>query len=203
MKNYKVIIYIFLIKVIFLTHINASKLNEAELFVQNFANNAIKILGDETMEKKIKGNKIADHVLKNVNIDWVALKLIPKKLWEINDNKDRQIEYVNSFRTYFITYLINKLDYYDQQKILVIDSKESKGGKFVIVNSSIINDGTETLTLPIKWVLQVNEEKYQIIDLDIEGISLLKSQRAEFNSILSNNDSDIDLLISKLKKINN
>ena len=203
MKNYKVIIYIFLIKVIFLTHINASKLNEAELFVQNFANNAIKILGDETMEKKIKGNKIADHVLKNVNIDWVALKLIPKKLWETDDNKDKQIEYVDSFRTYFTTYLINKLDYYDQQKILVLDSKESKGGKFVIVNSSIINDGTETLTLPIKWVLQVNEEKYQIIDLDIEGISLLKSQRAEFNSILSNNDSDIDLLISKLKKINN
>ena len=42
MKNYKVIIYIFLIEVIFLTHINASNLNKAELFVQNFANNAIR-----------------------------------------------------------------------------------------------------------------------------------------------------------------
>ena len=72
----------------------------------------------------------------------------------------------------------------------------------MIVESQIVREGTDTLQINLKWRILNKDNDIKIIDLNIEGISLIIAQREEFQSFLANNDNDLDKLIDKLKSIN-
>jgi ABC-type transporter MlaC component len=74
--------------------------------------------------------------------------------------------------------------------------------KFVIVKSNIVRDGADTLKIELDWRLLTRDGRTKIIDLSIEGISLIVAQREEFQSFLRNNNDDLDALINKIKSIN-
>ena len=88
------------------------------------------------------------------------------------------------------------MDQYSGEKVEVIDAEEA--GKYVIVNSYIYREGTDTLKINLKWRLLSRDDSIKIIDLNIEGISLIIAQREEFKSFLSNNNQDLDKLIDKI-----
>ena len=75
--------------------------------------------------------------------------------------------------------------------------------KYVIVNSDIIREGTDTLKINLKWRLLNKDGEIKIIDLNIEGISLVIAQREEFQSFLANNDGDLESLINKIVAVSN
>ena len=83
----------------------------------------------------------------------------------------------------------------------LIDSEEA--GKYVIVNSNIVREGTDTLKINLKWRLLNRDGQIKIIDLNIEGISLIIAQREEFQSFLANNNYDLDKLIEKIISVSN
>ena len=68
------------------------------------------------------------------------------------------------------------------------------------MDSNIVREGTDTLQINLKWRVLNRDGDIKIIDLNIEGISLIIAQREEFQSFLANNNSDLDKLISKLEK---
>ena len=102
---------------------------------------------------------------------------------------------------YFISSYANKLDQYSGEKVVIVSSNAAK--KFVIVKSNIVRDGTDTLKIELDWRLLTRDGRTKIIDLSIEGISLIIAQREEFQSFLANNDNSLDALINKLNSINN
>ena len=71
----------------------------------------------------------------------------------------------------------------------------------MIVESNIIREGTDTLKINLKWRLLNKDNQIKIIDLNIEGISLVIAQREEFQSFLANNDYDLDKLIEKIVSV--
>ena len=151
-----------------------------EKFVSNFADNAISILGNESLDINQKNLQFTDLVMSSIDMNLIS-KFVLSKYWKIASQEQRDV-YIKAFEEYFIS---------------------SAAKKFVIVKSNIVRDGADTLKIELDWRLLTRDGQTKIIDLSIEGISLIVAQREEFQSYLSNNDGDLDALINKLRSINN
>ena len=170
-----------------------------EKFVSNFADNAISILSNESLDINQKNLQFTDLVMSSIDMNLIS-KFVLSKYWKIASQEQRDV-YIKAFEEYFISSYANKLDQYSGEKIVIVSSDAAK--KFVIVKSNIVRDGADTLKIELDWRLLTRDGQTKIIDLSIEGISLIVAQREEFQSYLSNNDGDLDALINKLRSINN
>ena len=173
-----------------------TNLNEEE-FVKKFANDAIMILGNEQISVNEKNDQFTDLVMSAIDLNLIS-QFVLSKSWKTatDDQKER---YISAFKTYFINSYANKLDQYSNEKIIVNGSETA--GKYVIVDTNIIKEGTDTLKINLKWRLLNKNGDIKIIDLNIEGISLVIAQREEFQSFLANNDGNLDSLIEKIVSV--
>ena len=172
---------------------------EEEDFVNKFAVEAITILSDETLNENDRNNKFANLVMSSIDINLIS-KFVLSKSWKTATDEQKEA-YINAFKKYFINSYANKLNQYSGEKILISGSEEA--GKYIIVNSNIVREGTDTLKISLKWRLLNKNGVIKIIDLNIEGISLVIAQREEFQSFLANNDGSLDALITKLISVSN
>ena len=173
-----------------------TNLNEEE-FVKKFANDAIMILGNEQISVNEKNDQFTNLVMSAIDLNLIS-QFVLSKSWKTatDDQKER---YISAFKTYFINSYANKLDQYSNEKIIVNGSENA--GKYVIVDTNIIKEGTDTLKINLKWRLLNKNGDIKIIDLNIEGISLVIAQREEFQSFLANNDGNLDSLIEKIVSV--
>mgnify|MGYP001312854061 FL=1 len=173
-----------------------TNLNEEE-FVKKFANDAIMILGNEQISVNEKNDQFTNLVMSAIDLNLIS-QFVLSKSWKTatDDQKER---YISAFKTYFINSYANKLDQYSNEKIIVNGSETA--GKYVIVDTNIIKEGTDTLKINLKWRLLNKDGEIKIIDLNIEGISLVIAQREEFQSFLANNDGNLDSLIEKIVSV--
>jgi phospholipid transport system substrate-binding protein len=195
------VINIFIILILILVPLNASgtDLKDEEEFVNKFADEAITILSNNEINENEKNDKFTNLVMSAIDLNLIS-QFVLSKTWKsaTDDQKER---YISAFKKYFINSYANKLDQYSGEKILVTGSEEA--GKYVIVDSNIIREGTNTLKINLKWrLLNINGD-IKIIDLNIEGISLVIAQREEFQSFLTNNNSDLEALIDKIISVSN
>ena len=170
---------------------------EEERFVEKFADEAIMILGNEQISKNEKNDQFTNLVMSAIDLNLIS-QFVLSKTWKsaTNDQKER---YISAFKTYFINSYANKLDQYSNEKIIVNGAEEA--GKYVIVDTNIVREGTDTLKINLKWRLINKNGDIRIIDLNIEGISLVIAQREEFQSFLANNDGDLEALIAKIVSV--
>ena len=196
----KVVVY--LISIILLLQTNLLAYNsEPREFVNELINDAINKLSDKNLNKDEKIKFIEKIAIENVDINALGLYT----LGELRKSSDKQdiINYQKSFEKYFLKNLTSRLTDYSTSKfeILGVDKKSSN---YTIVSSKISpNDGGPEIK--IDWrIYTKNPEKPLIRDLIVEGLSLARTQKEEFASILNSNNNDINILISKLKEfINN
>ena len=175
----------------------ASNFAEEENFVTSFADSAISILSSESLSDAERTSSFTELVMSSIDLNLIS-KFVLSKAWK-NASDEQKEEYLIAFKDYFINSYANKLDQYTGEKVDVIGSQEA--GKYVIVESNIIREGTDTLKINLKWRLLNKNNQIKIIDLNIEGISLVIAQREEFQSFLANNDYDLDKLIEKIVSV--
>ena len=191
-----------LILALFISSINSFALasfEAEEKFVSNFADNAISILSNESLNASQKNIQFTELVMSSIDMNLIS-KFVLSKYWKLATD-DQKKAYQVAFKQYFISSYANKLDQYSGEKVVIVSSNAAK--KFVIVKSNIVRDGTDTLKIELDWRLLTRDGQTKIIDLSIEGISLIIAQREEFQSFLANNDNSLDALINKLNSINN
>tara|TARA_Y100000748_G_scaffold304126_1_gene311935 strand:+ start:2596 stop:3186 length:591 start_codon:yes stop_codon:yes gene_type:complete len=171
-------------------------LNEEE-FVNKFAEDAIMILSNEQISKSAKNDQFTNLVMSAIDLNLIS-QFVLSKSWKTatDDQKER---YISAFKTYFINSYANKLDQYSNERIIVNGSE--KAGKYIIVDTNVIKEGTDTLKINLKWRLLNKNGDIKIIDLNIEGISLVIAQREEFQSFLANNNDDLEALIEKILSV--
>ena len=197
MTKLKIHIYILLLCCSFNLTVLASSLTEEENFVTSFADSAISILSNDSLSDIERTSSFTELVMSSIELNLIS-KFVLSKAWK--DASDEQKEsYLIAFKDYFINSYANKLDQYTGEKVDVVGSQEA--GKYVIVESNIIREGTDTLKINLKWRLLNKNNQIKIIDLNIEGISLVIAQREEFQSFLANNDYDLDKLIEKIVSV--
>ena len=184
---------------IIINNVFASSFSEEKDFVSNFADSAITILSDNEILEGEKNSKFTDLVMSAIDLNLIS-KFVLSKTWK-NATDDQKERYIRAFKNYFINSYANKLDQYSGEQVEVVDAEEA--GKYVIVNSFIYREGTDTLKINLKWRLLNRDGEIKIIDLNIEGISLIIAQREEFQSFLANNEGDLEKLIEKIVSVSN
>ena len=175
----------------------ASNFVEEENFVTSFADSAISILSNDTLSDTERTSSFTELVMSSIDLNLIS-KFVLSKAWK-NASDEQKKAYLISFKDYFVSSYANRLDQYAGEKVDVVGSQEA--GKYVIVESNIIREGTDTLKINLKWRLLNKDNQIKIIDLNIEGISLVIAQREEFQSFLANNDYDLDKLIEKIVSV--
>ena len=170
-------------------------------FVNELVNEAIIKLADKNLNNEEKANFVEQVALDNVDINALGLYTLGelRKSAEKNDIDN----YKKSFEKYFLKSLTSRLTDYSSSKFEVV-GEDKKSANYTIVNSKI-TPGDGSAEIKIDWrIYTKNPEKPLIRDLIVEGLSLARTQKEEFSSILSSNDGDIKVLFSTLEKfINN
>ena len=176
---------------------HSSNFLEEENFVTSFADSAISILSNDTISDAERTSSFTELVMSSIDLNLIS-KFVLSKAWK-NASDEQKENYLIAFKDYFVSSYANKLDQYTGERVDVIGSQEA--GKYVIVESNIVREGTDTLKINLKWRLLNKNNQIKIIDLNIEGISLVIAQREEFQSFLANNDYDLDKLIEKIVSV--
>ena len=175
--------------------INNANSIEADVFVQSTVNRASEILSKNiSKEQKIDGLKII--AKETVDIRGIGFYSLGSIRNVLNDN---QIEkYFDLFENYFLKSFSNRLSEYTNPKIEV-QNKNVINKNYTIVNSVLV--GTpDRPEVKIDWrIYTKNPDNPLIRDLIIEGLSLARTQKEEFASILSSNDGDINVLFKTLE----
>ena len=170
---------------------------EPREFVNELVNDAINKLSDKNLTSEEKSKYIEKIAIENVDIKALSLYTLGelRKSSEKKDLKNYQI----AFEKYFLKSLTSRLSDYSSSKFEVTDF-EKKSVNYTIVNSKV-TPGEGDPQIKIDWRIYTKQKDKPLIrDLIVEGLSLARTQKEEFASILSSNNGDINILIEKLEE---
>ena len=172
--------------------------NISSEFIDDITAKATDILSSQDT-KEVKMKQLIEIGKNSVDIDGIGFYTLGKHRKNLND--DQKNEFLKIFREYFLKSFSTRLVEYKEAKIVVI-SEDIKNEKYTIVKSKLLATSNRP-EVSIDWrVYTKNPNKPLIRDLIIEGLSLARTQREEFNSIIINNDGDVKALFTNLTEFN-
>ena len=175
---------------------NPLESKEPSKLIEEIVNEASIILSssDPVESKIIKLNNIAE---KNVDIEGIGMYTLGKHRKSLNE--DQKIKYKKLFKSYFLKSFSSRLVDYSDPKINVVSEKKIND-KYTIVNT-ILEATSKNPEVKIDWrIYTKNPERPLIRDLIVEGLSLARTQKEEFKSIIQNNNGDINYLFKSLEE---
>ena len=192
-KKFLIIIFLFNL------NYNIAYSIQPDVFVQSTVNRASQILS-ENLTKNEKINRLKIIAKETVDIKAVGYYSLGSARKNLDENQKQK--YSELFEAYFLKSFSSRLAEYTNPEIQV-NGKEVLNKNYTIVNSVLIAT-SERPEVKIDWrVYTKNPENPLIRDLIIEGLSLARTQKEEFASILNSNDKDINFLFSTLEKFSN
>ena len=190
----------YLIILLFFTNFfNVSFAKDPSALINEIVDEAASVLSSEdpVESKIIKLNAIAE---RSVDINGIGMYTLGKYRKSINE--EQKSKYQKLFRSYFLKSFSSRLVDYTNPRISVVSQKKIND-KYTIVNS-ILEATSKRPQVKIDWrIYTKNPDNPQIRDLIIEGLSLARTQKEEFASVLSSNDNDIKALFRVLKEFSN
>ena len=191
-KNFFIIIFF----IFGLTQESFSYSSDPKQFIQEIVDEAKKVLVDSNT-KEFKTKKLSEIALKTVDIKGVAYYSLGSYRKEFSDEQMK--EYLALFEKYFLKSFTSRLTDYSDPKINVL-SAEILNPKYTIVKSLLLSTDKKP-EVNIEWrVYTKNPDKPLIRDLIIEGLSLARTQKEEFASVIETNNGDMSKLFIALKK---
>ena len=176
--------------------LKTSNAKEPSELINELVNEASIILSssDPVESKIIKLNNIAEL---NVDIDGIGMYTLGNYRKTLNE--DQKIKYRKLFKSYFLKSFSSRLVDYSDPKISVVSEKKINE-KYTIV-STVLEETSKNPEVKIDWrIYTKNPERPLIRDLIVEGLSLARTQKEEFKSIMQNNGEDIDYLFKSLEE---
>ncbi len=192
MKILKLVLFIF----ISLSLNNISFARDPGALIKDIVNEASLILNssDPVESKIIKLNDIAE---RSVDISGIGMYALGKHKKSMSE--DEKTKYKKLFKSYFLKSFSSRLVDYTDPKINVVSQKKINE-KYTIVNS-ILEATSKRPQVKIDWrIYTKNPDKPLIRDLIVEGLSLARTQKEEFSSILNSNNNDINILFKTLEE---
>ena len=172
---------------------------EPDIFVQSAVNRASKLLSDK-ITKKEKIEKLKLIAKDTVDIRGIGLYSLGAARKNLNDADKKK--YSELFEKYFLISFSSRLAQYTNPEIDVY-GKEVLNKNYTIVKSTL-KATEERAEIAIEWRIYTKDPENPLIrDLIIEGLSIVRTQKEEFSSILNSNDGDIKALFKVLKEFSN
>ncbi len=172
---------------------------EPDVFIQSTVNRASKLLGEDiSKDEKVKKLKLIAQ--ETVDIKGIGFYTLGAKRKSLSDEEKKR--YSILFEEYFLKSFSSRLAEYTNPEIDVIN-KEKLNNNYTIVNS-VLKSTKERPEININWRIYTKDPNNPLIrDLIIEGLSLARTQKEEFASVLSTNDNNIDALFKVLEEFSN
>ena len=171
--------------------------SDPKIFITELVDDALKILSEKstTVDEKAKGiEKIAIE-----NVDIKALGMYTLGDLRKSLEQDKLSRYNVAFEKYFLKSLTSRLSDYSTNKFEVLEA-EIKNSNYTIVKSKI-TESSDQPEVKIDWRIYTKDKLKPLIrDLIVEGLSLARTQKEEFASILNSNNNNVDILIQKLEE---
>ena len=186
-------LFILIISILFF---NTELFANSKEFISKLTTDASKVLASSESkdQKMLKLKNLAEE---NVDINGIGMYTLGKYRKSLSENQVN--EYKSLFREYFLKSFSSRLSEYTDPKINVL-SEEVINKKYTIV-FSILEADEKRPEIKIDWrVYTINPKKLLVRDLIIEGLSLARTQREEFNSVIQNGDGNIEVLFQNLRE---
>ena len=191
--------FLFSILFFYITTFKYSYSIEPDVFVQSTVNRASAILSKD-MSKEDKINELKEIAKETVDIKGVGFYSLGPVRKNLNENQ--KLRYSKLFESYFLKSFSSRLAEYTNPEIEV-QGKEMLNKNYTIVNSLLIAT-SDRPEIKIDWRIYTKNPNNPLIrDLIIEGLSLARTQKEEFSSILNSNDGDINVLFKTLEEFSN
>tara|TARA_B100001741_G_scaffold304248_1_gene295171 strand:- start:2461 stop:3063 length:603 start_codon:yes stop_codon:yes gene_type:complete len=172
---------------------------DPEKFISEIIDEA-KVILSSNSSQEIKAKKLSDVAKKTVDIKGLAYYTIGKKRKEITPEQLKKYE--GLFEKYFLKSFTSRLTHYSDPKISVL-SADVVSEKYTVVKTMLVKTNKKP-EVKIDWRVYTKDPNNPLIrDLIIEGLSLARTQKEEFSSILSANNNDINVLFEKLEEFIN
>ena len=184
--------------ILLLLSINSSNVYsiEPDVFIQSTVNRASQILS-KNISKEEKINELKSVAKETVDIKGIGFYSLGSARKNLNDSQ--KIEYSKLFEDYFLKSFSSRLAEYTNPEIEVND-KKVLNKNYTIVNSLLVGT-SERPEVKIDWRVYTKDPENPLIrDLIIEGLSLARTQKEEFSSILNSNDGNINALFKTLEE---
>jgi len=191
----KILKFLLVIFISFLLN-NISNAKDPSELINSIVNEASLVLksSDPVESKIIKLNDIAE---RSVDISGIGMYALGKHKKTMSE--DQKIKYKKLFKSYFLKSFSSRLVDYTDPKISVVSQKKINE-KYTIVNS-ILEATSKRPQVKIDWrIYTKNPDRPLIRDLIVEGLSLARTQKEEFNSVIQNNDGDLNVLFKTLEE---
>jgi phospholipid transport system substrate-binding protein len=170
---------------------------DPKIFIDELVNDAIETLSDKNISKIDKIKKIETIALENVDINALGMYTLGGIRKTLDQNTISK--YKKLFEKYFLKSLTSRLTDYSNNKFEVI-SIDQKSEIYTIVNSKVVESSSQP-EIKIDWRVYTKDPAKPLIrDLIVEGLSLAKTQKEEFSSILNSNNNNINILLQKLEE---
>ena len=182
--------------ILFTLNFNSIQAIEPDVFVQSTVNRASQILS-KNISKDEKMKQLEIIAKETVDIIGIGFYSLGSKRKELDNNQKKK--YSKLFEEYFLKSFSSRLAEYTNPEIEV-NNKEVLSENYTIVNS-VLSGTSERPEVKIDWRVYTKDTKNPLIrDLIIEGLSLARTQKEEFSSILNSNDGDINALFKILEE---
>ena len=190
---------LFILLIIFFSISSFSFSIEPDIFVQSTVNRASKLLG-ENISKDEKIEKLKFIAKETVDIKGIGFYTLGSKRKSLSDEEKKR--YSILFEEYFLKSFASRLSEYTNPEIDVTN-KEKLNDNYTIVNS-VLKATKERPEINIDWRIYTKDPNNPLIrDLIIEGLSLARTQKEEFASVLNSNENNIEALFKVLKEFSN
>jgi len=171
--------------------------SDPKTFIDELVNDAINTLSNKNISKADKNKKIKTIALQNVDIEALSMYTLGEKRKTLDQGTLKK--YKGLFEKYFLKSLTSRLSDYSTQKFEVLGA-DQKSEIYTIVSSKIVKSSSLP-EIKIEWRVYTKDPAKPLIrDLIVEGLSLAKTQKEEFASILNSNNNDINILFAKLEE---
>ena len=170
---------------------------EPKTFINELVDDAVTTLSNKSISIEDKNKKIETIALQNVDIEALGMYTLGQARKSLDQETLKK--YKDLFRKYFLKNLTSRLTDYSSQKFEIIGA-EQKSEIYTIVSSKIAESSSGP-EIKIDWRVYTKDPTKPLIrDLIVEGLSLARTQKEEFASILNSNNNDINILFAKLEE---
>ena len=165
-------------------------------YVISTTEKAIKTLTDESIDPQEKETRFGKLFDENFDIPSIS-RFVLGKYWKSATTTQKK-EFIVTFRNYIVKTYSSRFSEYTGEKLTLINSENESNPKLFIVHTALNRE--DAPPIKVDWRVGLKKDRYVILDIIIEGISLAITQRSEFISVIDQNDGNVDNLIKLLKE---
>lgn len=172
-------------------------LTNSKLFIENLGKRVIQEVANPKIDTKQRENNFRQLYLDAFDNQYIS-KFVLGRHWKKIDNKTK-VDFIKSFNDYLVMVYAPKFKGWSGT-FKAVSSAELKENLY-LVEMNLVSKSGETPNIKLDWRMYINsQKKFKILDVNIDGVSMLITQRAEFSSVIKNDPKGVLGLLEKMKK---